>query len=189
MALSLSDFLSEHGELGRAEHLARFPSPVLFSAQSESGEPLTSAEQSSVVRSKVRRLTKDMLRTPLDTRAFILPDRSPVFGRLWFVTNKAGNERRNFIGVGRDPSCDLEFPEEEVSPRHGFFSVGETQTYTDAGSQHGSVVNGEPLAKMEPRNLRNHDLFELGGGPVLTFFTANGFYEFAKACAFALSKS
>lgn len=189
MALSLSDFLNEHGDLGRADHLARFPAPVLFSARTENGELLSEEAQSALVRAKVRRLTKDMLRTPLDTRAFILPDRSPVYGELTFITNKPGNERRNFIGLGRDPSCDIEFGDDVISPRHGFFSVGDDLTYTDAGSQQGSFLNGERLAKMDPQSLRNQDILNLGGALILTVFTPNGFYEFTKACAFALSAS
>ncbi len=73
-----------------------------------------------------------------------------------------GSDKSEHI-LGREESCDIVISNEAVSRRHArIYKDGNDWLVEDLGSRHGTIVNGEPLAKDEKRLLRHGLLIEIG---------------------------
>jgi hypothetical protein len=182
----ISSFLQETESVNRLQFLQWYNHPVLLRIVTEHGELLAIDEQASVVARKVRRVTQENVKTSLETAAFVLPDRRPIFAHFFFIKNSDANAQRSFIGIGTDPSCDLSFPNTTLSQRHGFFKSSSDANFTDAGSKGGTFINNTRLSPRVAKTLQNHDVIRLGEESFI-FMSVHGFYEFLKACSLALS--
>lgn len=184
---SLQEFVKTVESMNRLLYLQEYDCPALLQITDENDKALPLDEQKRQLRKKVRRVTQDLIKTPLETSAFFLPDRSLVHASFFFIRNSEANENRSFIGVGTDPTCDLTFPEEDLSLRHGFFKAVKGMSFTDAGSKNGTFVNGVKLAPRKSKKLSNHDEMRFGEHALFIYMSVHGFYEFAQACALCQS--
>ncbi|MDF1660753.1 MAG: FHA domain-containing protein [Planctomycetota bacterium] len=186
---SLNEFVKTVESMNRLLYLQEYDCPALLQITSEDGQALPLEEQKRLLRKKVRRVTQDLLKTSLETSAFFLPDRKPITASFFFIRNSNANENRSFIGVGTDPTCDLTFPEEDLSLRHGFFKAVKGMSFTDAGSKNGTFVNGAKLDPRKSKKLSNHDEMRFGEHARFIYMSVHGFYEFVQACALATSSN
>ena len=184
MRYALDDFVAGHAGHKRGEYVARRPNPMLFIATDARGTALPLTDQKTLVDAKTRRLTRDMVRTPIETQAFVLADRSPIHGHLIEIVNKAGHETRGFVGLGRSEEADLNFDDPTICERHALFRRAETGEVTiiDANSQFGSFRRGLRLPPRHEQALMNHDDLRFGESTEAVYFTAHGLYEFLQAC-------
>lgn len=178
-------FLKENVDLKRAEFLEKYPHPVLFQILDDDGSPLPPKQQKAAVDSKTRRLTKDLVKTPLDTSIFVRSRGLDFEAKFTFICNKDENAGRSFIGFGQDPSSDIELNHEGVAQRHGFFKTKDRPTtLTDAGlSNEGTYIRGEKIAPRTAHNLFNHDPLSFGSSYGWVYLSSDGFYELLQACA------
>lgn len=183
----LNEFVTTVESMNRLLYLQEYDCPALLQITTEDGQALPMEDQKRLLRKKVRRVTQDLIKTSLETSAFFLPDRSPIHASFFFIRNSDANENRSFIGVGTDPTCDLTFPEEDLSLRHGFFKAVKGMSFTDAGSKNGTFINGVKLAPRKSKKLSNHDEMRFGEHANFIFMSVHGFYEFAQACALSNS--
>ena len=181
----LNEFVKTVESMNRLLYLQEYDCPALVQITDENGQVLPLEEQKRLLRKKVRRVTQDLLKTSLETAAFFLPDRSPLHASFFLIRNSDANENRSFIGVGTDPTCDLTFPEEDLSLRHGFFKAVKGMSFTDAGSTNGTFINGTKLDPRKSKKLNNHDEMRFGEHAVFIYMSVHGFYELAQACALA----
>jgi pSer/pThr/pTyr-binding forkhead associated (FHA) protein len=183
----IHDFLKVTSALTRAQFLEKYNHPVLLQLLTPDGDPMAVAEQKKMIRRKARRLTQDLIKTPIETGAFVLADRSPITGHFYFIMNAGSTTKRSFIGVGTDPTSDITLTNPAISQRHGFFKYVNGMTFSDAGSKNGTLLNKQKLATRKPEKLINQDALLFGNVSAFSFLTANGFYEFLRACSLAPS--
>ena len=185
---SLPEFAKTITSMNRLLYLQEYDCPALLQVTDTEGQVLSLDEQKRLLCKKVRRVTQDMIKTPLETAAFLLPDRNPLPASFFFIRNSGSNANRSFIGVGTDPTCDLTFPEEDLSLRHGFFKDVNGMSFTDAGSKNGTFHNGVKLAPRKSKKLTNHDELRFGERACFIFLSVHGFYDLVRACSLSLSQ-
>jgi hypothetical protein len=88
--------------------------------------------------------------------------------KLWRLEKSDRNTWRSHISVGRAKNNDVVIRERSISKLHAHFTApdttsGEGLTLCDVGSENGTEVNGERLAKDRPRPVRPGDEIFFGG--------------------------
>jgi len=76
------------------------------------------------------------------------------------------------LTVGRDPNCDIEISDPQVSRQHACIKCqGDLTVIEDMGSTNGTFVNGMRLTS--PHTLDNGDVISLGDAVTLTYHAAD----------------
>src|SRR5947209_13569915 len=84
---------------------------------------------------------------------------------VMLVIENAGHQRRMMVSkwpftIGRGEDCDVTIPDFRVSRLHARLEQKDSDWFVvDAGSRHGTFVNGKPA---QPTPLKNNDEITLG---------------------------
>lgn len=109
-----------------------------------------------------------------DVRQIVTSTRSQQWVHLVSRTRRNAYDR--FVSVGRTRNNDIVINHQTVSRFHAFIVNGEQPALYDAGSRHGTFVDGQKapiLGAGEPRPLKSCSVVRLGSVE-LTFFDAAG---------------
>lgn len=113
----------------------------------------------------------DDLQTPSPARPESVPTFAPgeANGQLQIISGTgAGTSApvRGSATVGREPECDLQVLDSEVSRRHAKVNVRDGQaTLDDLHSANGTYINGERI--LEPRTLAPGDRIQIGEATIV----------------------
>jgi len=179
--IELEDIIAKDGGLDRDRFVALHRHPLLLFLRSERGRRLTAEAQREAVGRRSRRLTKDMLRCELETGVFLKERLGPLAGQAQSLALDPSAPRQ-FLGVGRDASCDVVLSHKTVAPRHACLFPGRQWRITDMGTQYGTWVRGKSIPPMKPFELMNQDDLRFGTSQAAVFLTPHGFYELVQAC-------
>lgn len=94
---------------------------------------------------------------------------------------KSGRNEDEAITLGRADDCDIVVRCASVSKRHALFRFDpETRlvTVADAGSAHGTLLNGEPVPADQAVSLASSASLVFGGAVRAVFFSADNFYDY-----------
>lgn len=175
---TILELMAEIESSSRESWLSARPFPWLLRFESLGD----GASQQRALKDSLRRLSRDHLRTPLDTDVFRRKPPPTLSGRLWAIAIRAGNPSRNFVGLGAAEDCDLCFSGPGLRARHGILRwIDGELTFVSAVSSP-SQVNGEPAEAQVPIGLRNHDWLRLGEAEDFLVLLPHGAYDFLKSC-------
>jgi hypothetical protein len=94
------------------------------------------------------------------------------------IRKAQGNPYPERISIGRARNCDVVVKDPSVSKLHAHFLKSGIEL-VDLGSQNGTCVNGQPLAKDRPQGLRYGDVVLFGSQPT-KFVDAGLLYDLVK---------
>ncbi len=97
---------------------------------------------------------------------------------LYFVSSD-GARLCSKITVGRTPNTDITFDHSAISKFHAYFQVNKDGSCSvcDPGSTNGTVLNGVPLGKHQPVQVRGGETIVFGDVFETTYHTAQTLYR------------
>ncbi|RME03919.1 MAG: FHA domain-containing protein [Planctomycetota bacterium] len=171
----LMDFFREHQNLSEQIFLQTYPHPfLLFEGQWPQNLPPKVEKKKS--EKEIGETTKKMQAVFLEEE----PPFTPVNMSCAIVlpARKRSKTAPLPVSIGRDQSCDLVLPFDEISSHHASLSWNEDLTeYTlvDEDSTNGTFVNTYPLKPHDPQKISDQDVIKLGSHSFL-FYSPKSLY-------------
>lgn len=112
------------------------------------------------------------------------PDQDGIAPWEWWLaplTKRPGNPFPDHLSVGRAPNCDVVMRFNYVSKLHARFHLKDGVLFSleDHGSSNGTSVNGLPLQRGQPIELRSGDKLSFGS-LVVTLMRPEELYSFLR---------
>jgi hypothetical protein len=167
--MTINEFFLKYGKIPSHFFFDRFKNPFLLVSMSISRGVFSESPNPAKEKVKPKQLV-DLKRDRDDivTKVIQLEKPEPEKGGMVF-------------SIGRASGNDIVLFHRRISKQHATLRedpASKDYSLCDAGSDHGTKINGKAIEKGKPFKVNDNSTLELGGAALCTFMTADTFHFF-----------